>query len=63
MLGIPSGLADNRDAVHYGNIATGFSVVGIVLAPVGAVLWHRGTWIVTPRADARGGAVSLSGRF
>jgi hypothetical protein len=63
MRGEPAALEDNRNAVRDGNIATGFVVAGIVVAPIGALLWHRGTWIVTPRADARGGAVSISGRF
>ena len=63
MMGDPSALDDNRNAVRDGNIATAFTVAGIVVAPIGALLWHRGTWIVTPRADSRGGAVSVSGRF
>jgi hypothetical protein len=64
MMGAPSALDDNRNAVRDGNIATGFAVAGLIIAPIGAILWHRGTWIVTPRADSRGGAaVSLSGQF
>jgi tetratricopeptide (TPR) repeat protein len=61
--GAAGSLDDNRQAVRDGNIATVLSVVGLVAVPAGAVLWHRGTWMVTPRADGNGAALSVSGQF
>jgi hypothetical protein len=62
-MGNQAALARTNDAITYGNVATVFTVAGLLVLPVGGFLWHQGMWVVTPQAEAHGGSVAVSGRF